>query len=120
MSLEVKIFLWLVKRNRILTKKKLAKREWYTAHVFCVAFEYIHHLFVTCPLIRQIWIWIADYNNFYFQGEQLDDLWDLDACIPLKDSISIEMIRGAILWSMWLENKICFQDYIGKVRLTCF
>lgn len=28
--------------------------------------ESTDHLFVECPLVRTIWIWIANYNNFQF------------------------------------------------------
>jgi hypothetical protein len=31
--------------------------------------------------------------------------------IPLKDTVIVEMVRGAILWVIWLErNKLCFTN----------
>jgi hypothetical protein len=36
-------------------------------------------------------------------------LWDLNFRISLKDAIVIEIVRGAVLWAVWLErNKIVF------------
>jgi hypothetical protein len=35
----------------------------------------------------------------------------LDAAIPLKDRLLIELVRGAILWSVWLErNRVIFKE----------
>lgn len=40
-----------------------------------------------------------------------DDLWWIDTSIPLKDKCLVELVRGTILWIVWLErNKICFQN----------
>ena len=33
----------------------------------------------------------------------------IDASIPLKDRLLIELLRGAVLWTIWLErNRLCF------------
>ena len=41
----------------------------------------------------------------------MDDIWYINALIPLKDKALVELVRGAILWCIWLEwNKICFQN----------
>ena len=40
----------------------------------------------------------------------MDDLWLLNASIPLKDRPLVELVRGAVLWCIWLaRNKLCFQ-----------
>ena len=39
------------------------------------------------------------------------DLWLLDASIPLKDQLLIELIRGVVLWIIWLErNDLIFNN----------
>jgi zinc-binding in reverse transcriptase len=111
--LKIQIFLWLVKRNRVLTKLNLKKRGSYgsTQCVFCSEEEFSDYLFVTCPYINSIWQWIARHNFFNFQGSTLQDLWNLDCSILLKDTIIVETIRGVILWVVWLErNKVCFRS----------
>ena len=66
-------------------------------------------MFVHCSFTSQIWGWIAQHNNFEFQGTTIDDLWFIDASIPLKDRLMVELVRGAVLWTIWLErNKLCF------------
>ena len=90
----------MVRQNIILTKVNLIKRGWQgdiTCH-FCGGDETVDHLFVSCPYILQIWHWIANFNRFQFDCTSIEDLWLLDAYIPLKDRPLVELIRGAILW----------------------
>jgi hypothetical protein len=62
--------------------------------VFCSHLETVDHLFINCSYIRLIWDWIASFNNFQFDYVCLDDLWLIDAVIPLKDRLLIELLRG--------------------------
>lgn len=57
-SLKIKIFLWLVGKNKILTKVNLLKRGWQEATdcVFCGQPKTTKHFFVNCSYIRLIWI----------------------------------------------------------------
>jgi zinc-binding in reverse transcriptase len=83
MSLKIKIFVWLVKRDIILTKLNLIKKGW-VSNTKCVFYddeESTSHLFITCPLANQIWQWIIKYNNFIFEGTTLLDLWHMNCCI---------------------------------------
>ena len=67
--LKVRIFLWLVKQNKVLTRVNLSKRGWNgdKSCLFCGLPETTNHLFVTCHFASVIWGWIANYNNFVFQ-----------------------------------------------------
>jgi zinc-binding in reverse transcriptase len=49
--LKIKIFVWLVRKNRVLTKINLSKKDWNenTQCMFCKEDESTDHLFVTCP-----------------------------------------------------------------------
>jgi hypothetical protein len=79
--------------------------------MFCHEDESTDHLFVTCPYISSIWKWIATFNNFSFEGNTVEDLWDLDCNIPLKNQYVVELIRGVVLWTVWLErNRLYFND----------
>ena len=113
MPLKIKIFLYLLKRDKILTKGNLIKRGWQgdPSCPFCGEFESTDHLFVQCAFVNSIWQWIGSHNNFFFAGTVMDDVWFLNACIPLKHIPLVEFVRGAVLWIIWLErNKICFQE----------
>jgi zinc-binding in reverse transcriptase len=103
----------LVRRNRVLTNTNLRKKGWNenTQCMFCNEDESTYHLFVTCPYIFSIWTWIAIFNNFSFQGYVVEDLWELDYSIPLKNQYVVELVRGVILWNVWLErNRLCFNE----------
>ena len=116
---KIKIFLWLVKQDKILTRVNLSKRGWLgdVSCQFCGAPETIDHLFVQCPFFRTIWNWIADYNNFAFDITTMEELWFIDALIPFKDRYLIELVRGAVLWVMWLtRNKLCFHGIHTSLR----
>jgi zinc-binding in reverse transcriptase len=111
--LKIKIFILLVKRNRILTKVNLAKKDWQGSVqcMFCISDEDTDYLFVSCPMVISVWNWIAHYNNFLFDGYIINDFWDIDCCIPLKDKYVVEFVRCVVLWVLWLErNKLCFID----------
>ena len=83
--------------------------------MYCSQEETIDHLFVNCVFIQSIWQWIARFNNFYFDFYNIVALWDIDYCIPLKEPKLTEIIRGAVLWSLWNDqNRIIFQQ--GQVH----
>jgi zinc-binding in reverse transcriptase len=103
--LKIKIFLWLVKQNKILTKDNLARKGWIGNQqcIFCQCSETVEHLFIHCSNSLCIWTWIARYNNFNFNCSTIDDLWQLNAYIPFKDDNICEMVRGAVTWVIWKE-----------------
>jgi hypothetical protein len=55
--LKIKIFLWLLYRETILTKDNLVKRNWHGNEMcsFCNNYETIQHLFFNCELAKFIW-----------------------------------------------------------------
>ena len=111
--LKIKIFLWLVRKNKILTKANLKIKGWQDDSfcVFCSQLETTDHLFVSCSYSKSIWDWITSFNNFNFDYSSLEELWFIDAVIPLKDRLLVELLRGAVLWCIWLEkNRVCFND----------
>jgi hypothetical protein len=117
MPLKIKIFVWLLKQNRILTKDNLCKKGWNgdKSCVFCQEEETVNHLFLHCQFVRCLWNWIANYNGFTFGCATIAELWDIDGYIPMKDPNVVEMIRGAVLWCVWLErNRLIFRGATAK------
>jgi zinc-binding in reverse transcriptase len=53
---KVKIFMWLVRRKRILTKDQLFRKGWTgdSCCVFCGEHDDIHHIFVNCSTVQVI------------------------------------------------------------------
>ena len=54
---KIKIFMWLVENNAILTKNNLIWRHWVGDPIcqFCTAHETIDHLFFQCPVAKVTW-----------------------------------------------------------------
>lgn len=55
--LKIKIFLWLMFKNSILTKDKLTKRGWVGDEKcrFCEAKESVDHFFIHRSLAKYVW-----------------------------------------------------------------
>jgi hypothetical protein len=63
--LKIKIFMWFLRRNVLLTRDNLIKRQWKGSKkcCFCDAEESIEHLFLSCPLSKIVWrIVFSTYN----------------------------------------------------------
>ena len=54
---KIKIFMWLVENNVILTKDNLIRRHWVGDPIckFCTTHESIDHLFFQCPVAKTTW-----------------------------------------------------------------
>ena len=54
---KIKVFMWFVHKQVILTKDNLEKRNWTgsTRCSFCDKDESIKHLFLDCPLAKNLW-----------------------------------------------------------------
>jgi hypothetical protein len=61
----VQIFLWLITKNKALTRDNLAKRREVTDKtcLFCNEPESVKHLFFECCVAKRIWARIADILN---------------------------------------------------------
>lgn len=88
LSLKIKVFLYLLKRDKVLTKGNLLKKDWQDDHAcpFCGELETTDHLFVQCSFINTIWQLIVMHNNFVFTGSCMNNVWFINASIPLKIS----------------------------------
>lgn len=59
--LKIKIWMWLIEQNAILTKDNLATKNWIGDNkcAFCNADETIHHLFFSCDMAKYVWSLVA-------------------------------------------------------------
>jgi len=58
----VQIFLWLLAKNRVLTRDNLAKRREVSDKtcVFCIGLESVNHLFFDCCVAKRIWLIVSE------------------------------------------------------------
>lgn len=126
---KIKIFLWLIIKNRILSKENLIKRSWFGVSdcVFCGLFESTKHLFFECSVARFIWrlIQIALYlPTTPTDVEHLTGVWLRNFDKGYRKSIVVGC--GAVLWAIWKSrNSICFNkklhnDPTDVIFMCCF
>jgi hypothetical protein len=55
--LKIRVFLWLLYRESILTEDNLVKRNWHgnVMCYFCISLETIQHLLFDCALTKFLW-----------------------------------------------------------------
>jgi hypothetical protein len=77
MPLKIKIFMWLMQLNAILTRDNLTKRNWQGDKrcSFCNNDESVIHLFFECALARYIWSLIVMVIGADCRPISLDQFW---------------------------------------------
>jgi hypothetical protein len=126
---KIKIFIWLVVRNKILTKDNLKKRNWNGSLecCFCGVDESIDHLFFHCPIAKYMWRVIQVALNLRLILSSISNLYDNWLCKP-KDKIANLVLFGcgALFWAIWrTRNDWCFGnknllDPSNIIFLCCF
>lgn len=105
----VQIFLWLLSKNKLLTRDNLLKRRDIDDHT-CLFYsepESINHLFFDCCVAKRLWTMLGEVLylrgswNFEFVASQ----W-----IANKNYAILNILSSALMWCLWkFRNKICFQ-----------
>jgi hypothetical protein len=92
---KIKIFIWLVVRNKILTKDNLKKRNWKGSQecCFCGGDESIDHLFFHYPIARYVWRVIQVALNLVEIPRSISNLCDKWLSKP-KDKIANLLLFG--------------------------
>ena len=110
----MKIFMWFVHKQVILTKDNLIKRRWVGSSrcCFCDHDETIQHLFLECPLAKLLWrtIHIAFNINPPVDIASLFGMW-----LAGVDQITAARIRigiCALIWAIWN----CRNDMIFNIQ----
>lgn len=98
----VHFFLWLVIKNRALTRDNLAKRRKVEDEncLFCLEKETIQHVFFECFVAKQCWCIISDILSYNVSGSMLDvgKYW-----LSNKKCCLVNMVSSAVIWSIWME-----------------
>ena len=104
----VQIFLWLLAKNRVLTRDNLAKRREVSDKtcVFCIGLESVNHLFFDCCVAKRIWLIVSEIL-------ELSGCWNFEfvatKSLADKKHRCVNVVTSAALWSIWnFRNKVCF------------
>jgi uncharacterized membrane protein (UPF0182 family) len=105
----VQFFLWLVSKNKILTRDNLAKRQEVNDKtcVFCTELETVNHILFECVVMKHFWSLLSsclkvDIGPNY---ESVAGKW-----LCNKRFGVVNMFAAAAMWSSWkLRNFFVFQ-----------
>jgi hypothetical protein len=99
---KIKIFMWFLENNVLLTKENLVSRNW-TGDIscgFCSKFESTNHLFFTCHTARLVWGCVDKCINSNNVPKNLEQCWAWLNC-SLNDAKEIGIIgASAICWAL--------------------
>jgi len=113
---KIKIFMWLLMNDAILTKDNLLKRKWQgdPTCYFCDEPESISHLFFHCHVAKSVWAIVAKCFGADTVPGNLDQSWRwCDRWLPLGRKYHVLGV-SAICKS---RNKACFDKIIIKSPL---
>jgi hypothetical protein len=111
LSLKIKVFLWLLYKEAILTKDNLAKRNWHGNErcCFCNNFEIVQHLFFDCALAKFIWRVVDLFFRFGAPNNIKNMFRSWVQNMNAKNKRLFYVGIGDMLWSIWLSrNDIIF------------
>jgi hypothetical protein len=103
------IFLWLLTKNKVLTRDNLAKRKKLDdmSCLFCTESESVSHLFFYCCVARVVWEHISEVcgKNLGTDFESVANMWLHDNKFK-----TFNICTTATLWAIWkFKNELCFQ-----------
>lgn len=118
---KIKTFMWLVARNKLLTKKNLSKKGWpgSTKYQFCSQEETTNHLFLKCPLTQQIWFWMGQSQHYFSHWQNITDIIEFACSLKGKSKLAFLTMFSALCWTVWkLRNDSCFNNVPNKTFRT--
>jgi len=104
----VHFFLWLLSKNKLLTRDNLSLRKKVDDKfcLFCMENESVHHLFFECVVACQMWVYMAEMfgRSVGRSFESIGVMW-----ISNKRFLVDNIFCAAALWGLWkLRNNLCF------------
>lgn len=110
---KIKVFVWLIMRNSILTKDNLLRRGWSgdANCVFCGKEESVDHLFLNCSVAKFLWGILQTCFGFGALPDNMKTLWtDWISRFGKEKRKKLCVGIFALLWSIWTcRNDICFE-----------
>jgi hypothetical protein len=109
---KIKIFLWLVANDVILTKDNMVKQNWKgePSCYFCRQPETVNHLLFTCSIAKVVWATVATCLGANDIPSSFQYSWNwCEKWIPNGKQFFAVGI-AAVCWAIWkMRNKICFE-----------
>jgi hypothetical protein len=113
--LKIKVFMWQVFQDAILTRENMRKRNWLGAPLcsFCGAVETSNHLFFQCSIAKITW---GSLGKVLGTTRCPKNLWQsfvwFHYFLPGGDRFYM-VGMAAVCWAIWiLRNKLTFEHYV--------
>jgi hypothetical protein len=110
--LKVKLFTWLVDKNKISTWDNLLRKGWNGPNICQLCYkdeEIVSHLFIHCEFARKVW-------NFISLDRQLTTTWQgisIADCFVnwLSSERAHKLLPPVVIWHIWLaRNSLIFEN----------
>jgi hypothetical protein len=118
--LRIKIFLWYLKREVVLTKDNLARRNWNGGKqcVLCSQLDTIQHLFFDCHFARFLWRAVQVTFNIDRPTSVMHmfNNWAVGVGVRFKKLLFVG--AGALHWELWTSrNEMVFDNSPAKTYM---
>lgn len=116
--LKIKIWMWLIEHNAILTKDNLSRRNWVgdSKCAFCNGDETILHLFFGCDMAKYVWSLVAFVIGADNRPSSFDQYWVwIDRRLGTRKQFFMVGL-AAICWAIWkARNAFCFEKKLTRL-----
>jgi hypothetical protein len=115
--LKIKIFMWQLGQDALLTRENLRKRNWDGSPVcsFCSQLETNNHLFFTCPISKVVWGTLGmSFGARCVPNSFWQTMAWFHSFIPRMKRFYVIFI-AAVCWAIWsIRNKVTFEKHIFR------
>jgi len=122
---KIKIFLWLVANNALLTRDNMIKRKWTgdPSCLFCECNESVSHLLFQCSLAKAVWAVVAHCVGASNVPRNFNQCWAwCEQWLPYGNKFHAIGIV-AICWAIWkTRNSACFEGKVvtSPIHVICY
>lgn len=110
---KIKIWMWLISKNAILTKDNLIKRNWHGDKycAFCSQEESIQHLMFDCPMASYVCSLTAHVFGITCRPTTFEQFWSGYPASFLLGGNFTWSAWQPFCWALWRAgNNICFEN----------
>lgn len=105
--LKVKIFTWLLLKNKVITSENLLKKGWSgeDRYVYCLEeSETVDHLFAGCACVTALLERLLPNKRFFRNSASVKGIWDVNGRIEGAQGGRELATIAATWWIVWLER----------------
>ena len=104
LPLKIKIFLWMLWHDRVLTGEQMQIRKGKGSEKckYCGKLETRNHLFFNCNIAQIIWVWVRISLRWFVRPVSLQHFEDmLGGGGGYINDFNVFFILAAVVWSLW-------------------